>query len=64
MAKLINTERINLQYITAKMASESLGVTIARVHQMISEGKLQSWTIADRVCVARRDVVRMVKERE
>jgi hypothetical protein len=63
MSKLISPNRINDQYITAAMASTALSVSIARIHQLIHEGKLPGFKIADRVCVARRDVDRMAKDR-
>jgi hypothetical protein len=64
MPKLISPNRVNEQYVTVRMAAKALNVTPERVHQMISEGKIEGFSIVDKVCVARRDVLKLARSRK
>jgi len=63
MPRAITPARINEKYLTVKMAADLLDVTTVRVHQLIEDGRLESFSIVDRICIRRSQVVALVQQR-
>ena len=63
MPRAITPARINEKYLTVKMAADLLDVTTVRVHQLIEDGRLESFSIVDRICIRRAQVVALVQQR-
>lgn len=50
---------LNVEYVTVKEASETLGVTVGRVHQFINSGRLPAEKLGFQYVIKKDDVKRV-----